>query len=111
MTALIVRFLLANWLKVVIVAGCVAAAGYIYKQGYDHAANKYLRLMAAEKARIEKINNSELGAAEIRIAKLREENDKLEKELADAAAQAQSDPDAGRAALGPRSVQRLNRIR
>jgi len=94
---------------------------YIYHQGYQRAAVecqiKYDKLVydyndarAKEIMRQVMANNAAKALEAARIAELQAANSELETRIKELADEADKDPDAGRAALGAFSVQRINTV-
>lgn len=100
----------------------IAAYFWIDGRGYDRAAMEYKAQIAvihaaykaAEVAETERqaAANSAAKAREAeRIAKMQAANDSLQLQIEELEREASQDPDAGRAALGASSVQRINKVR
>ncbi len=120
--------LIANkWLGYLIAGGVAVglvllAANAVYNRGYDAAAGKFTAEIATIKAaaveardkeasRQEAANNAAKAREAARIAEIEAENQTLEQKIEELQREASQDPDAGRAAIGASSVQRINKIR
>lgn len=100
----------------------VAAYFWIDSRGYDRAASKYTAEIAtihasyaaaanAETERQVAASNAAKAREAQRIAEMQAANNSLQSQIEELEREASQDPDAGRAALGATSVQRINKVR
>ena len=82
-----------------------------YQARYDKLVSEYNDARAKEIMRQVMANNAAKALEAARIAELQAANSELETRIKELADEADKDPDAGRAALGASSVQRINKVR
>lgn len=115
---------IGRWITGALIAVLALGGVYLFAdhRGYQRAATAYTATIATMKAdaataRADEIErqsavNDAAKAAEARsIAQMQADNNTLQTQIEELQREASQDPDAGRAALGASSVQRVNKVR